>query len=130
MIIYIAGPYTSDPEANTDRAIVIADQLFELGHVPIVPHLSHYWLLRSQRPWTYEDWMKIDFVLLSLADAILLMSGLSKGRDREHRLGLHLGKKILHELPPRAPIPTWAGLAALDATWSAQESWEGLSGST
>jgi len=106
LIVYVAGPYADpDPEWNVDRALEAADQLMELGHAPIVPHLSHFWNQRSPKP--YEVWMNLDFVLLTTADAILLLPGISPGRGREHALALRLGKQILHEMPPRAPIPTW-----------------------
>lgn len=80
--VYVAGPYTSDPEACTATAINIGNQLLDLGHAPFVPHLAHYWeTLHTARP--YEDWMLIDLAWLAAADVLLRIPGGSSGADRE-----------------------------------------------
>jgi len=109
VIVYIAAPYTSDPDGNIDKVLDVAEKIFALGHGVIVPHLNHLW--HQRRPKSYEYWMKQDMILLSLStDVFFGMWDDSPGRDRESALALRLGKGILMELPPPAPIPEWTGL--------------------
>ena len=80
--VYVAGPYSSDPETNTRAAVEAGNAVLDLGHAPLVPHLSHYWhTLHGERP--YEDWMRIDLSWLAVADVVLRLPGASPGADRE-----------------------------------------------
>lgn len=79
--IYIAGPYSSDPEQNTRNAIDAADRIFSLGYYPYVPHFTHFWHLQNPRP--YEDWMRLDLEWLPLCDALVRLPGDSFGADLE-----------------------------------------------
>ena len=80
--VYVAGPYSADPEACTAAAIAVGDQLLNLGYAPFVPHLSHYWhTLHNERP--YEDWMRLDLAWVEVADVLLRLPGESAGADRE-----------------------------------------------
>lgn len=81
MLIYIAAPYTSNPEPNTLKAIDAAEEILSAGMIPFIPHLSHYWNLRYEHPW--ETWLKIDAEILLRCDAVLRLSGESKGADLE-----------------------------------------------
>ncbi len=89
--VYVAGPYSSgDPQANTYRAIDVADQVVDLGADPFIPHLSHYREARRSRPYTF--WIEEDLRWLRVCDALYRMEGASKGADGEvaeaHRLGI------------------------------------------
>jgi hypothetical protein len=80
--VYVAGPYTADPEECTAAAIRAGGELLDAGCAPFVPHLAHYWeTLHQARP--YEDWMRIDLAWLTAADALLRLPGSSSGADRE-----------------------------------------------
>lgn len=80
--IYVAGPYTKpDPVVNTRKAIEAANELFDLGYAPYVPHLTLFWHFAFPRP--YEDWMRLDFQWVKQCDALLRLPGESSGADRE-----------------------------------------------
>jgi len=83
MRIYIAGPYTKgDVAVNVHKAIEAGDKLAELGHIPFIPHLTHFWHLVSPKP--YEFWLKIDMSFLEhWAEALLRLPGESNGADWE-----------------------------------------------
>lgn len=80
-LIYVAGPYTSDPKGNVETAISICHVLMDLGFYPYCPHLSHFMHLQRERP--YEDWMELDFEWLKVCDGVLRIPGKSSGADRE-----------------------------------------------
>ena len=79
--IYVAGPYSSNPEANTLEAIKLAHELMEREYVPFVPHLTHYWHL--QHPREYEEWLEFDEHWLKQCHALYRLQGESLGADRE-----------------------------------------------
>jgi len=80
--VYIAGPYSADPEACTREALAAASRLLDAGHAPFVPHLAHYWhTLHDARP--YEDWMRLDLAWVEVSDVLLRLPGESPGADRE-----------------------------------------------
>ena len=59
----------------------VADQLIYYGYVPYLPHLSHF--LHLVHPQEYETWLMIDLAWLDRCDALIRLSGLSEGADRE-----------------------------------------------
>ncbi len=88
--VYVAGPYSSDPETHTRTAIEAGQRIADAGAVPFVPHLYHFW--HQQIPGGYEQWMRLDLAWLSKCDALVRLPGESPGADREvaeaERLGL------------------------------------------
>lgn len=101
--VYVAGPYTADPEACTAAAIAVGNALLDAGHAPFVPHLSHYWhTLHNQRG--YEDWMRIDLAWLERADAVVRIPGESPGADREVELARALGIPAYAYKPGQPPM--------------------------
>jgi len=90
--VYIAAPYTSDPCHNTYNVIQVANQLFDKGYIPYVPHLTLLWDVISPRP--VKDWYKLDNEWLECCDCIIRLAGKSKGADNEMRLARKLGVKI------------------------------------
>lgn len=113
ILLYIAGPYTNpDPVQNTHRMIRIADALWELGIVPVVPHLSLLWHLVSPRP--YEQWLEYDLHVMARCDAVLRVPGPSTGADREVFQATRSGQPVI--IPPSAAVAdcvsavkTWTG---------------------
>lgn len=90
--IYVSGPYTKgDPCINTNIAIGYGNFVLDNGHVPFVPHLSHFW--HTATPRDYEDWMKIDFAFVEVCHALVRIPGPSSGADRE------IEHAILHGIP-------------------------------
>jgi hypothetical protein len=106
--IYIAGPYTSSNreghEVNTERAIDAGIAVFQKGHFPYVPHLTHYVDLRAKRTgisMAWADYMSWDMPWLDMCDALLYL-GKSKGADLELERARKLKKRVyfsLSEIP-------------------------------
>lgn len=93
-IIYVSAPYTNDPEKNVRRALEAADILCELGYIPFIPHLYHYW--HSLSPKSYEQWMELGGAFLERCDVILRLDGESVGADEEVEYALALGKPVYY----------------------------------
>jgi hypothetical protein len=66
---------------NVAAAIKAADELFDAGFIPFVPHLTHFWHLICPRP--YADWLDLDLLWLEQCDALLRLPGDSAGADGE-----------------------------------------------
>lgn len=81
ILVYVAGPYSSDPVANTRRACVAGNVLRDHGLAVIVPHLSLLADLLHPRP--YEDYLAEDLELVRRCDAVYRLTGDSAGADRE-----------------------------------------------
>ena len=80
--VYVAGPMTQgDQIGNVRRAIDVAARLADAGLAPFVPHLSYLWELVAPR--THAEWIDIDLAWVDAADAVLRLSGPSKGADLE-----------------------------------------------
>jgi hypothetical protein len=90
--IYVAGPITprgaSAHEAprvvqkNVDKAIDIGIELMKRGHLPFIPHLSHYINLRTDESFPAEFWYSFDFPWMDVCDALFYI-GSSLGADKE-----------------------------------------------
>ena len=93
MKIYIAGAYTSDPENNVNKAMEVADEVFERGDIPFLPHLFHFWNLKIAH--RYEDWMKMGSVFLKDCDQLIRIPGESSGADREVEMAKELGIPVI-----------------------------------
>jgi len=80
--VYIASPYTvGNKEKNVWKSIEVAEELIEIGYVPFLPLLSHYWHIGS--PHDYDYWMELDTDWLLKCDLVLRLPGESKGADQE-----------------------------------------------
>lgn len=95
-LIYIAAPYTSNPEENVKKALEAADIVFEQGFIPYVPHLSHHW--HSQSPKSYEQWMEMGSAVLERCDGLLRLPGESPGADKEVKQALELDMPVYYGL--------------------------------
>lgn len=107
MKIYVAGPITnSDPHlmrANVEAAMKVGCELFKLGHEPFVPHTSYFQHIYAQATGiyvpTWEDWMRLDLVMLPIFEAVLRLPGTSKGADMEVLRANRLGIPVFHDVP-------------------------------
>lgn len=82
MRIYIAGPYTKgDVAQNVRTAIEAGDRILKAGHVPFIPHLTHFWHLLC--PGSYEQWITLDLEWLAQCEALIRLPGESAGADIE-----------------------------------------------
>lgn len=93
-VLYVAGPYTSDPVGNTRVACTLFHELFDMGYAPIIPHLSLF--LDFVKPRTWEDWMVLDLPIVSKCDAVFRMLGESKGADMEVAFAKSIGTPVLY----------------------------------
>lgn len=88
--VYVAGPYTKgDVAVNVRNAVQAANELADLGYMPFLPHLTHFWHILFPRP--YEFWCELDNAFLPHCDALLRLPGESKGADAEVALAESLG---------------------------------------
>ncbi len=89
MIVYISGPYTKgDVAKNVNEAMWAGLIVLDHGHTPLVPHLSHFMHLLSQRPW--DKWIEMDRKLVEISDELIRLDGDSKGADVEVALAVSL----------------------------------------
>jgi len=98
MRIYIAGPYTKgDVAVNVNKAIQAADKLIAKGHLPYVPHLTHFWHIVSPKP--YDFWIFLDSTIVRhWAEAILRLEGVSSGADNEMDIARSIGLTTYYDI--------------------------------
>lgn len=89
MIVYVSGKYSAPTEkerqGNTNLAVAAGVELEKRGYHAIIPHLSHYLDIRAKETGIvidYETWMHHSLFLLSVCDAMLVISD-SPGVQRE-----------------------------------------------
>lgn len=94
MRVYVAGPYSQgDVAINVRNALDAAERLIAAGHLPYVPHLSHFW--HVIHPHEKDYWLRIDDAWLACCDAIIRLPGPSEGADDEMALAERLGLRLL-----------------------------------
>ena len=92
--VYIAAPYTSDPEQNVRVAIGMADMIADLGLAPFVPHLYHFW--DRQHPHEYLFWIVQTLHWVEVCDGLIRIPGHSPGADQEVMFAMKLGKPVFY----------------------------------
>ncbi|MBC7827898.1 MAG: DUF4406 domain-containing protein [Chitinophagaceae bacterium] len=111
MLILIAGPYRSGTDdnpklmqQNLNSLESVALPLFRKGHIPIIGEwvaLPLIHLAGSTRPGD-KAWKEIQYPvahrLLEKCDAVLRLSGVSKGADEDVRVATERGLKIYYRL--------------------------------
>jgi len=108
LLVYVAGPYSGNTaeriERNVEAAVDAGIAVFQRGHFPYVPHLTHYVDLRAKKTGVtleWEDFIRWDLPWLERCDALLYLAS-SKGADLELRFAKKLGKRIftsIEEVP-------------------------------
>lgn len=89
-LAYVAGPYTHpDPVLNVERAVEVADALWDMGLVALIPHLTLLHHLISPKP--VGDWYEIDLAQLEHCDLLVRFPGESVGADNEVRHAVERG---------------------------------------
>jgi len=105
--IYVAGPYSPKNcdlhtaiaigYRNTENAIEVGIEIIKKGHIPFVPHLSHYIHVNKNCPLNVP-WYAIDNSFLEhWANALYYISS-SSGADAELVLAQKLGLRIFRNL--------------------------------
>lgn len=80
--VYLAAKFTKgDQLQNIRRAIDCAEQLYQLGYAPFVPHLFAAWHAFHEHSWS--EWMQLDDEWLRRCDALFRLPGESEGADVE-----------------------------------------------
>lgn len=92
MIVYISGQITNKENYKEDFAIA-ENWLIKNGHTPINPARLEIFNL------TYEQQMILDYELIKMADAIVMLDGWqnSKGACAELSFAKSLSKKVLYQ---------------------------------
>ncbi len=114
--IYVAGPYTADSECkildNVRSAIDASLKLYQKGHLPYVPHLTHYIDKRAQELGVQiprEDYVRRwDMPWLELCDAVLFLAE-SPGAIEEVQVARRMGKTVFDGDPGAVPEASGAG---------------------
>ena len=93
-IVYIMGPYSSDPLGGVLNAVEVADLILDKGGIPYIPHLTHYWNNYSNKPWIF--WMIYDMYIIDNLRKLcgVRLPGPSKGADMEEAFFNDLKKKV------------------------------------
>ena len=95
--IYVAGPYTSpDPSENTNKALRIGDTLMEMGYIPFIPHINHFWHMVTPRH--YKSWLAYDIEWLKVCDALYRFPGKSSGSDKEEVIARKLNIPVFYDI--------------------------------
>jgi hypothetical protein len=109
--IYVAGPYTAnnaeETQRNVDNAIDTGIKIWNRGHYPYIPHLTHYVNARPTCKLSWRDYIEWDRVWLQFCDALFYL-GSSEGADSELKEAEESGKRIFLSFDeiPLVPRPT------------------------
>jgi hypothetical protein len=92
-VVYVAGPYRSDPVAGTRAAIEAGIGLWRDSDGGVTPHIPHLTFLADLVcPMPRVEWLALDLGHLERCDAVLRLPGQSVGADieveRAHALGI------------------------------------------
>jgi hypothetical protein len=102
MIIAVAGKYSAETEAerrqNFEAMNRAAARLLEVGHTPIIGVNAALPVVeRANVPDDYEAIMQISMAVISVCEAILLISN-SRGADRERDFFVANGKPVFYSV--------------------------------
>jgi len=94
-VVYVAGPFRSDPFAGIRKAILAAESLDRSGFVTAwVPHQNAMYDLVC--PHTAEYWLGYDIAQLARSDALFRIPGLSDGADDEVAFAKEVGMPVFY----------------------------------
>lgn len=95
MRVYISGPITGHDD-YMEKFHAAEEKLKAAGHMVYNPAHANSYMPEGT---TYEEYMRIAFLLLDMADAIYMLKGWenSKGANREYGYALGSDKKIVFE---------------------------------
>lgn len=85
---------------NVNIAIDVGLQLWKKGHVPYIPHLTHFIDERATEtgvPMSYEEYLVFDTEWLKACDALIYLAS-SRGADLELENARRLGLTIYYSV--------------------------------
>jgi hypothetical protein len=99
MLLYVSGPYTADTpggiDANVAEARKVGIELWERGHVVIVPHLNtlHF---EQDCKLEHADYIRGDLQIIARCDGMVMLPtwGASRGAREEHEYAQAIGVPI------------------------------------
>ena len=99
--VYVAGPLSiGDMRGNIERGIRMGEKLSVLGYAPFVPHYDMLWDKEAVAGTpNYEICLERDFSFITVCQALLRLSGESKGADREAAWAYQVGVPVFYTLP-------------------------------
>ncbi|MCW6680864.1 DUF4406 domain-containing protein [Aerococcaceae bacterium NML130460] len=95
-LAYICAPFRGDVKQNIERAKEYARYVYELGYIPVTPHVM-FPFLEDDNPAERESAMQMDLELLSKCDVIYFFDEISEGMEkeiafaREKKIALYMG---------------------------------------
>ncbi len=102
--VYISGPISNggkipddDQHACLPEALRVWDALMRMGMAPLCPHLTVY--AHKAYPQTYEAYIESDLSWILASEAVLRISGESKGADIECDFAKETGIPVYHSIP-------------------------------
>lgn len=101
-LIYVAGYYSANPAHGLQSAVCAAEELLNVGWLPLVPHVSFMWDAVS--PHIPDFWYAYDLGLLMRCDAMYVCGGPltneSHGVKEEIRFATQYGIPIFYDVVP------------------------------
>jgi len=95
--VYVAGPFTTpDKLFNTRVAVSYGNEVWGRGHVPYIPHLTHYWDQMFPKP--YDEWLNLDLWWLKRCDILLRIPGHSPGADKEVLFFRNRNRPVIYDV--------------------------------
>jgi hypothetical protein len=105
-LVYVAGPYTSNPVHNTHAVIKEAERLEDIFNVAVfIPHMTLLWDLVSPAP--VEAWYARDNHVLERCDALYRIPGPSTGADDEVAYARKLDIPVFFHDDPMNRLREW-----------------------
>lgn len=93
--VYVAGPYSQgDVAVNVREAIYAGNHIAHRGHIPFIPHLTHFWHMIA--PHEYKFWLEQDMEWLKACDVVLRLPGESSGADKEVKYAQEHGMEVYY----------------------------------
>jgi dTMP kinase len=104
MLLYTAGAYRGDVDANIARARAVAMRCYEKGHDVICPHLQTA-KMDEETGLPDDFWLNTTMNLLRRCDAIVLVPGWenSEGTKAEIAYAKSVGMPVFDEVPDFSP---------------------------
>lgn len=82
--VYLAGPISAGNQfENVANGIKVGQEIWNMGAIPFIPHLSALASIAIPGGMSYENWMEYDFAWLETCDGLFRMPGVSPGADLE-----------------------------------------------